>query len=537
MLHLLSYRYPKYVKSFTDKNALFSAKDKLPQDAYENLEWLINDIPYDEVLELCQSQLKETEDNSVESNPLKSPVAMKYFVVVEGEDELKQILSEPLENWRVFLHPSQRELVSKDFNGPARVLGGAGTGKTVVAMHRAKWLTSQITEKQHVLFTTFTANLAADIKEQLKKICTASEWKKIDVINLDAWMIRFLRSRNINYDVFSEDLKSVWEEAIRLSGTDSGFSLDFYKDEWLRVVCAQEAFTKEGYLKVSRIGRGTRLTRSRRLQIWTVFKEYMALMKEKNLRDPEWAKYECRCIIQQQDEELNYGAIVIDEAQDMSPESFRLLRSIIGETHKNDIFIVGDTHQRIYKNNAVLSKCGIDVKGRGSYLRINYRTTEEIRKYAFSLLDGLSFEDLDGEAYDNQKKCQSLTHGNIPEINIFKTQNEEADYIVKEIRKLLDFGIALGDICITARTNRMRDSYQQLLKEAGIDTYEIKTEKQDDRYYGGIRLATMHRVKGLEFAAVFVAGVNSGLIPLSSIIDLTDPVSEEESLKGERCLL
>ena len=263
----------------------------------------------------------------------------------------------------------------------------------------------------------------------------------------------------------------------------------------------------------------------------------MALMKEKNLRDPEWAKYECRCIIQQQDEELNYGAIVIDEAQDMSPESFRLLRSIIGETHKNDIFIVGDTHQRIYKNNAVLSKCGIDVKGRGSYLRINYRTTEEIRKYAFSLLDGLSFEDLDGEAYDNQKKCQSLTHGNIPEINIFKTQTEEADYIVKEIRKLLDFGIALGDICITARTNRMRDSYQQLLKEAGIDTYEIKTEKQDDRYYGGIRLATMHRVKGLEFAAVFVAGVNSGLIPLSSIIDLTDPVSEEESLKGERCLL
>lgn len=526
-----------YVKLLPDNEAFFAAKSKLPQDAYENLEWLINDIPLEEVIELYQSQLKGTDEEPVSDNPLKNPVAMKSFVVVDGEDELRRVLAEPLENWRVFLHPSQRKLVNKNFNGPARVLGGAGTGKTVVAMHRAKWLLDQIPENQQVLFTTFTANLAADIKEQLRKICTAAEWKRIEVINLDAWMMRYLKGRGFNYDVFSEDLHETWEKAIQLSGEDAGFSADFYEDEWLKVVCAQDAFSKEEYLKASRIGRGTRLNRTKRLQIWEVFEEYMTLMKEQKRRDSEWAKYECRCVIQQRNEKLPYGAIVVDEAQDMSTEAFRLLRTIIGEPHKNDIFIVGDTHQRIYKNHAVLSKCGIDVKGRGSYLRINYRTTEEIRKYAFSLLKGLSFEDLDGDTYDSGKKCQSLTHGDVPEVKNFRTQTAEAAYIVSEIHKLLDQGMLPGDICITARTNKMRDTYQQLLKDAGLETYEIKTEKQDDRYFGGVRLATMHRVKGLEFAAVFAAGINSGTIPLPRAIDHTDAISEEESMKAERCLM
>ena len=526
-----------YVKLIPDESAFYAAEPKLPSDAFENLQWLTNDIPIDEVIQLYQSQLEKPEEESDSDDPLKNPVAMKSFVVVDGEEELRRVLAEPLENWRVFLHPSQRKLVKKTFNGPARVLGGAGTGKTVVAMHRAKYLVGQIPENQQVLFTTFTANLAADIKEQLRKICTPAEWKRIEVINLDAWMMRFLKSRGFNYDVFSDDLKDTWEKAITLSGEDAGFSAAFYVDEWLKVVCAQDAFTKEDYLKASRIGRGTRLNRTKRLQIWEVFEEYMALMKEQRRRDSEWAKYECRCVIQQRNEKLNYGAIVVDEAQDMSTEAFRLLRTIIGEQHKNDIFIVGDTHQRIYKNHAVLSKCGIDVKGRGSYLRINYRTTEEIRKYAFSLLKGLSFEDLDGDTYDSGKKCQSLTHGEMPEIKNFKTQNAEGAYIVSEIRKLLDQGMLPGDICITARTNKLRDAYQQILKEAGIDTYEIKTEKQDDRYFGGVRFATMHRVKGLEFAAVFAAGVNSGTIPQPQAIDHTDAVSEEESIKAERCLM
>ena len=525
------------IKLIPDAETFNTVKSQIPQDASESLEWIVNDLPIEEVIRLYESQLKGSVDEVNDPDPLKNPVAMKSFVIVDSQEELRRVLEEPLENWRIFLHPDQRKLVSKNFSGSARVLGGAGTGKTVVAMHRAKWLAGQIPDDQLVLLTTFTANLAADIKEQLRKICTAGEWNKIEVINLDAWMSRFLKTHGLNYDVFSGELKKIWEEAMRNSGNEAGFSTEFYENEWLKVVCSQEAFSKEDYLKASRIGRGTRLSREKRLQVWKVFDEYMTLMKDQYRRDPEWAKYECRSIIQEHYEKLNYGAIIVDEAQDMSVESFRLIRSIIGEPSPNDIFIVGDTHQRIYKNHVVLSKCGVDVKGRSSYLRINYRTTEEIQKSAFSLLKGLSFDDLDGDTNVSETRCQSITHGDAPKVMNFKTQKEEADYIIAEIRKLLDQGMLPGDICITARTNGMKNSYLKNLKEADFETYEIKTEKQDDRNFGGIRVATMHRVKGLEFVAVFVAGINSGLMPLSVVIDHTDAVSEEETIKAERCLL
>ena len=526
-----------WVKLFPDKEAFFAGKNKLPTDAFESLEWLVNDLPLEEVIRLYQSQLKDSEEMPVTPDPMKNPITMKSFVVVDSQEELRRVLSEPLEKWRIFLHPDQRKLVSKNFNGSARVLGGAGTGKTVVAMHRAKWLSNQLPEDKKVLFTAYNANLAADIKELLRKICTSTELNRIEVITLDAWMSRFLKNHGFNYDVFSGELKKVWEEAIHLAGNEAGFSAEFYENEWLRVVCSQEAFTREKYLKTSRIGRGTGLNRIKRLQVWKVFNEYMTLMKNQRRRDPEWAKYECISIIQQQKEKLNYGAIIVDEAQDMSAESFRLMRSIIGESHPNDIFIVGDSHQRIYKNHAVLSKCGIDVKGRSSYLRINYRTTEEIRKYAYSLLKGFSFDDLDGNSNNMEIKCQSIAHGDEPKIMNFKTLKEESDYIITEIHKLLDQGMMPGDICITARTNGMKNSYQKLLREADLETYEIKTEKQDDRSFGGIRLATMHRVKGLEFAAVFLAGINDGTVPSPQAIDHTDAVSEEESLKAERSLM
>ena len=93
-----------------------------------------------------------------------------------------------MEKWRVFLHPAQREIVNRTYSGAARVLGGAGTGKTVVAMHRAKHLAARLKDKERILFTTYTKNLASDIRDNLRKICSTEEQKRIDVINLDAWV-------------------------------------------------------------------------------------------------------------------------------------------------------------------------------------------------------------------------------------------------------------------------------------------------------------------------------------------------------------
>ena len=209
---------------------------------------------------------------------------------------------------------------------------------------------------------------------------------------------------------------------------------------------------------------------------------------------------------------------------------------MVGEEHTNDLFIVGDTHQRIYKNRASLSKCGINVKGRSSYLRINYRTTEEIRKYAFSLLKGIAFDDMD-DTYDEGRKCQSLTHGDAPSLKNYSSLTEEADAIISEIHKLLNDGIDPRSICLVARTHKLLNEYVSRISQNGLRVFEIKRSKADDRGFEGIRVATMHRVKGLEFAYVFIAGVNKGIMPLSSAIDHTDKPSEEESIVAEKCLL
>lgn len=213
-----------------------------------------------------------------------------------------------------------------------------------------------------------------------------------------------------------------------------------------------------------------------------------------------------------------------------------MLRALAGEQHENDIFIVGDAHQRIYRNKAVLSKCGINIKGRSSYLRINYRTTEEIRKFAFALLNGVSFDDLDDE-YDNGKGVQSLTHGQKPEVKECNTPEEEMTYIIERIQALQAAGVDQKNICIVARTHKLLDNYIAGLQQAGIKSFEIKANKIDDRSFEGVRIATMHRVKGLEFDHVFVAAVNKKVLPFGSKADFEDDISLEEFRTGEKCLL
>lgn len=164
-----------------------------------------------------------------------------------------------------------------------------------------------------------------------------------------------------------------------------------------------------------------------------------------------------------------------------------------------------------------------------------YRTTEEIRKHAFALLNGISFDDLD-EGVDIGDKCQSLTHGEKPIIENFSNANDEFDFILSEVKKLKNNGVALTDICVVARTKKLVDDYIALFTGAGIRTYAIKRNKVDDRSFDGLRVATMHRVKGLEFKYVFIAAVNNRIIPLPSAINKTDPVSEAESITSEKCL-
>jgi superfamily I DNA/RNA helicase len=525
------------IRTIATVDDFYSIKKFIPDDAYENLEWIANGFTAKEVLESIASEKEDVPKDGDFAAALQNPRSQRSFVIIEGEDELRRIMAEPLEKWRVFLHPTQLKIVQKNYSGSARVLGGAGTGKTVVAMHRAKWLTQKLCSKEKILFTTFTANLAGDIRDNLRKICTVEEQRHIEVINLDAWVSQFLKEEGYTYSIAYEDeLNEIWEEAITMADEDIDLQVGFFLEEWSKVVSANEAFSLELYLKAPRLGRGTRLDRKKRIQVWHVINEYQNIMKENHFRDIETAMYECRKLLEKKAIEQRYATVIVDEGQDFNVSAFRLLRALAGSEHQNDMFIVGDSHQRIYKNKASLSKCGINIRGRSNYLKVNYRTTEEIRKFAFALLKGISFDDLD-DGYDEGKVCQSLTHGEAPVTVNFKTATEEFDYIAEELKKLINSGVNQKNICVVARTHRLLDDYIALLTRSGLKTYEIKRNKLDDRSFDGVRMATMHRVKGLEFQYVFIVAVNNRILPLVSVINHTDAISEEESITAEKCLL
>lgn len=524
-----------FARTIVDAQEFYSKKNIFPADSFEALSWLAEGFPLDEVKTLVKHEEINVSDSFADA--LDCPETLKSFVVVDGEEELRRIMAEPLEKWRVFLHPTQRKIVKKNYSGAARVLGGAGTGKTVVAMHRAKQLATCLKDKERILFTTYTANLASDIKDNLRKICTLDELRRIDVINLDAWVVQFLREHGypavIAYD---EKTTKIWEDAVAINDVSDEFPVSFYEDEYTRVVVAQEAFSLEKYIKATRTGRGVRLDRKTRMQIWKVFEAYQNIMKERQVRDINTAMYECRMLLLKSNSETRYKHVIVDEGQDLSVNGFRLLRAIAGDERENDIFIVGDAHQRIYKNKASLSKGGINVRGRSSILRINYRTTEEIRKAAFALLNGISFDDLDDE-FDTGDRCQSLTHGKAPEVNRFTNANEEFDYLLKKIKGLFDEGVASKNICVVARTHKLLDDYISQFTSNGIRCYEIKGNRADDRGLDGIRIATMHRVKGLEFQYIFIVAANKRIIPLASSVEYVDPVSTQERITAEKCLL
>lgn len=525
------------VRSIGNANEFYEKKGSFSEDTFEALSWIVEGIPVNEVIDLFKEEKGGQEPAANLADALDSPLSQKSFAIVEGEVELRRIMAEPLEKWRVFLHPTQRKIVNKNYSGPARVLGGAGTGKTVVAMHRAKHLAAGLKDKERILFTTFTANLASDIKDNLRKICTLEEFRRIDVINLDAWVSQFLREHGYSAEIaYDEKIRDLWEEAVAGNDFSGEFPVSFYEEEYNRVVVAREAFSLEKYVKASRTGRGTRLNRKKRMDIWKVFEAYQNLMKEKQIRDINTAMYECRLLIEKEPSQTRYQHIVVDEGQDLSSNAFRLLRSIAGEEHQNDIFIVGDAHQRIYKNKAVLSKCGINIRGRSSVLRINYRTTEEIRKAAFAFLNGISFDDLD-DSIDTGDRCQSLTHGSVPEVIACANANAEFGMVLAKVKGLIEAGVSAKNICIVARTHKLLDDYISHFTSSGMRCYEIKGNKADDRGLDGLRVATMHRVKGLEFQYVFIVAANSKIIPLEAAIEHMDSVSEQETMTAEKCLL
>jgi len=536
--HLRQFGVPEIlipkVSTLVSEEELEDLSAALPFEAMECLQMFNEGFDLDEILSdiACDGEI-DTDDYG---SALERDGSKRSFWVVDDELELAEMLAAPLEKWRVFLHPSQRRLVERDWNGPVRVLGGAGTGKTVVAMHRAKWLAenSFTGANDRILFTTFTRNLAGDIRENLKKITPADDMKRIEVVNLDEWVWNFLKRNRYGCRIaYGKVTKDLWEKALSLS--PEGYQESFFREEWGRVIQPQGIDTLREYLTCSRKGRGTRLARKQRKEIWQVFEEYRRLLDETGLREPADAMRDVRHILESKPGMLPYKAVVVDEAQDMGPQEFLLIRQIVPEAG-NDIFIVGDAHQRIYGKRVVLGRAGINIRGRGRKLRINYRTTEENRNWALRLLSGLSFDDLDG-GIDTQEGYRSLVHGVSPEIHAFESFDDEIEFIVSKLVPMLASPGQMSSVCIAARTNSLLKQYADELASRGIATCFVKPDHEEDRNTPGVRLATMHRVKGLEFDTMIVVAVNDGVMPLPRAMFGSDAVTLQEQEKSERALL
>lgn len=507
------------VRGVHNELELDKIEHRLPVEAYEGLFMYLAGTRYDQIIN-DRELAKETEIDTADfSAALDRLDTQSRFVVVDDDLELQAMLHAPLDKWRVFLHPTQRTLVEGNKNGASRVLGGAGTGKTVVAMHRAKWLAENtLKDNEKILFTTFTKNLATDIHNNLASICSLDTLAKIEVINLDRWVTQYLRQLNYEYTIlFNSDDKRYWEKALDLAKADLELPEVFYQEEWRKVIQPQSIATLDQYKRASRVGRGTRLNRSERVSVWPVFEEYRNLLTQNKKKEVDDAYRDVAALLESETHKFPYKSLIVDEGQDMSTQAFKLMRQLVPEG-KNDIFVVGDGHQRIYgRNKVILSQCGINIRGRARKLKVNYRTTEEIRRWAVSLLEDFPIDDLDGGLDDN-KGYKSLTHGSTPQVELFDSCEKQSDFIASYLNQQLADGLPLSHICIVTRTNKERDGIDSALKKAGIEI-SIVDAYQEAKNRDAVRLATMHRVKGLEFDEMILASINEGIVPLSHAIE------------------
>lgn len=517
----------------------------LPAEAADAVYLLAAGHNFDQTLEELERRnprrepevVKPAVDTEDFASSLQREESQRVFKLLEDDAELAAMLAAPLEQWRVFLHPSQSKLVTMKSNGPARVLGGAGTGKTVVAMHRARHLAKNIFKEpgQRVLFTTFTANLAADVRANLKQMC-GPELERIEVKHLQEVARDVLRSKGINLQktATTAQQEAAWSRALSAHAIE--FHQVFYKEEWSKVVQAQDVTDEDGYLRAGRAGRGQRLTRAQRKHVWKILAEYRQQLDLTGISEHADLIREARLALRQSPSRP-YAAVIADEIQDFRTADLVFLRALVAEG-PNDIFVVGDPHQRIYGHKASLSSCGINVRGtRSRKLRINYRTTHEIRNWAVARLQGLEIDDLD-EGADNLKGERSLRSGSPPDIELFPDVDAETRRIAALVRAWQAEGVPSEHICVVARTKPLlEDTYAPALRSHGIDTVPINTDASD-ALGPGVRLATMHRVKGLEFPRMILAGVRKGTMPYEDAAYTTrDETAKALYDEGERKLL
>ncbi|MEU0560207.1 UvrD-helicase domain-containing protein [Dactylosporangium sp. NPDC006015] len=478
----------------------------------------------------------EVDTRNLEAAARRMPDRITF---VSGPVELAAILEHPFDLWRTFLHPTQRDVAYREeYSGPALVAGSAGTGKTVTGLHRAVFLAGRLPDDgSKVLLTTFTRALAEALARQLHRLAGDPAVRaRIDVVSIDK-LAHEIVSRHRKVTVADETvLGPLWDEAAAAgptyhnrAGRMTRFSAAFLRREWEQVVLAQQLTSVEAYRDAVRAGRGEGLRAGQRDEVWAAMQHVVQQLAKRRSHTHTQLADEATALIQQRP--APYRHVVVDEGQDLHPAQWRLLRALVAPG-PNDLFLLADPYQRIYDNQASLAKLGIQVRGRTRRLTVNYRTTHEILNLSVRVLSGDPVVGLDGDG-DTLRGYRSVTHGAEPVLTAHTDRDGELDTLIERVGTWLEQGVEPHAIGVAARTGSLVKAITRTLTDAHIDVAD------DRRGVDGVRVATMHGLKGLEFRCLAVVGLDAGLLPARNAVtpEADDPHAHRQDLQRERCLL
>jgi superfamily I DNA/RNA helicase/mRNA-degrading endonuclease RelE of RelBE toxin-antitoxin system len=546
------------VTQSTELDALVSGAPLLTKDILYGLAaGLSPDEVRKEITAPVEVALEESERHDLDA-------ALARTTVTTVDDDLKDILEEgDFRAWKVFLHPAQAKLVDRRYSGPFRVSGGPGTGKTIVALHRVKHLVEQLPpgHSKPILLTTFTKNLTTDLRARLASLLEPDQLARVDITHIDQLAARVLNENTLSgagrqriYD--SVALNTLRQILVELD--EERWDAEFLYEEWEQVVLGQSLGTRKAYFEARRAGRGRSISRTDRARIWKIL-ELFATRLDKEGRET-WgqaaeraARFEMqraakieerreykedvggKDLIHRDDSSgmyylgHRYQHVVVDEAQDLRPAHWKMLRAMVA-SGDDDMFIAGDTHQRIYDQQVTLGTVGVHIRGRASRLTLSYRTTREILNRAMEVVNPksgqITFDDLD-DGTDNLSGYRSVLRGSAPELVSCDSWDDELGRLattLQEWRAELAGGGADGKprdprgniaVCVADRDSVNQVMYH-LATQAGLTVAELT--KEGAKGDGDIHVGTMHRFKGLEYQKLAIVGAREGVIPRASLL-------------------
>ncbi len=496
---------------------------------------------------------------------LEQPASKMQFTFVEDDEELRRVIEGgDFAAWRTFLHPEQRKYAEQDFNGAFRLSGGAGTGKTVVAIHRARHLAKRNPDARIVL-TTYNKTLAMGLEADLRaldpdvRITSKPGEPGVYVAGIDKLgnavlglaadisdaAEAVLGSRNIEVTHNRTMSDRVWRDVAQsvTSGLDPRLATPgFLDNEYVAVILANRVTTLEQYAKVARPGRGVRLSRPQRIAVWKLVEAYRRQSRmDGSLSFPEVLALAAEHMRLRGESGGRHVAdhVIVDEAQDLHATHWALLRALVAEG-PNDLFIAEDSHQRIYGQPVVLSRFGIKIVGRSRRLTLNYRTTAQNLHFAVSILSGAEYKDLEQDA-ESTSGYRSARLGPEPRLLECMDAADELDKVAAEVRAWLapsddpdEPKVDPSTIAVLTRGQADRSQFVRALGERGIDARALDSNPATE---GHVQVLTMHRSKGMEFSRVILAGIDATHVPSTASLKSVPEEEQAEAVLRERSLL